>query len=54
MLVFLKLKARYFYITFAVGFPLKARYIHITVAIGGLFESRVLTHCSCCWGSFRK
>jgi len=28
--------------------------LHITVDIVGAFESRVLTHCSCCWGPFWK
>jgi len=24
------------------------------VLVGGPFESRALTHCSCCWGLLRK
>jgi len=30
---------------------LKAAFLRITVAVGG---TSVLTHCSCCWGSFWK
>ena len=32
----------------------KAEYFHIIVATGGPFESRVLTHCSCCFGPLQK
>jgi len=44
----------YLHITIAVGGPVKARYLHITIAVGGLFESKVVTHYSCCWGPLWK
>jgi len=28
--------------------------LHVTTAVGGTFESKLLTHCSCCWGSLWK
>ena len=36
--------------------PTKLRpfYLHITIATGGPFESRVLTHYSCCWRPLQK
>jgi len=35
--------------------PLKAKHLHITFAIAEApFESRVLTHYSCCWGPFKS
>jgi len=33
---------------------LKEALTHFADAIGGLFESKVLTHCRCCWGHFCK
>jgi len=32
----------------------KARYLHSTVAVWGLFESKILTHYTCCWGPLWK
>ena len=32
----------------------RVSYLHITVALRGPFESRVPTHCSCCWGHLRE
>ena len=30
----------------------KRKYLRITIAVEGPFESRVPTHCNCCWGPF--
>jgi len=46
------LKAEWLHIAAAIGGPVKAEHLHIAVATMGSFESRVLTHCSCCWGAF--
>ena len=33
---------------------MKSRYLNITTLVGGPFESKVLTHCICCWGLFES
>jgi len=33
---------------------LKVEYFHTAAAVGGPFESRLPTHCICCWRSFWK
>jgi len=33
---------------------LKAERVHLAIAVGVTFESKVLTHCSCCWGPFES
>ena len=39
-----------------VGGPFEGKVpsLHITVAVGGPFESSVLTHFRCCWGTFES
>jgi len=41
------LKARYLYITIAVGGPFESK-------VQGTFESKVLTHYNCCWSLFES
>jgi len=50
------LKAEYLRIIVVSAGPFESRvgYLHITTVVWGLFESRVLPPCSCCWGPFWK
>jgi len=36
-----------------LGNPLKEKCLYITVNLGS-FESKVFTHCNCCWGPFES
>ena len=44
------MKARYLHITIAVAGLFESKEFCITVAVKGPCESKVLTHCNCCWG----
>jgi len=44
----------YLHIRDAGRCPSKAEHLYSTAATEGSFGSRVLAHCSCCWGPFGK
>ena len=48
------IEAKCLHFTVATEAPLRAEYLHIEIATGGPLESRVLAHCSCCWGTLLK
>jgi len=32
----------------------RVAYLRVALVVGGRYESRVLTHCTCCWDTFES